>query len=104
LNDCSAKTRLQLRGIGLGLRHPFGHALVARLGLDYRQLMIAEREDVVGDLRLATPSGALDATRANHLAADPAVGGNAPLSRPQRGIDEFGAGLGLVHAASTARA
>ena len=95
------EARLQLFGIGLGLPDAFGVALVARLGLDHRQLVIAEGEDVVGDLRLAAPARALDAAGADRLAANPAVGDDAPTRRPQRGIDQFGAGLGLVHSAAS---
>ena len=73
---------MQLLGIGLGLPDAFGVGLVARLGLDHRQLVIAEGEDVVGDLRLAAPPRALDAARADHLAAHPAVGDDAPPRRP----------------------
>ena len=76
----------------------FGVALVARLGLDHGQLVVAEGEDVVGDLRLAAAARAFDAAGADRLTADTAVGDDAPPRFPQSGVDEFGAGLGLVHA------
>src|SRR5262249_43648378 len=65
-----------------------------------RQLVIAEGEDVVGDLGLATSPDALDAAGADRLAADAAVGDYAPSRRPQRRVDKFGAGLRLVHSAA----
>ena len=93
--------RLELCGVGLGLADAFGVALVARLGLDHRELVIAEGEDVVGDLRLAVSARTFDAPWGDDgLAANPAVGDDAPSCRPQRGVDQFGAGLGFVHAAS----
>ena len=62
--------------------------------------MVAEGEDVVGDLAPAAPPAALDAAGADLLAAHPAVGDHAPAGLPQSGIDEFGAGLRLVHSAA----
>src|SRR5262245_8807662 len=40
--------------------------------------------------------------RLDRLAAHPAVGDGAPACRPQRGVDQFAAGLGLVHSAAVA--
>ena len=81
---------------------PSVSALVARLGLDHRELVIAEGQNVIGDLRLAAPARAFDAAGADHLAANAAVGDHAPPRRLQRGVDQFGAGLGLVHSAALA--
>jgi len=91
------KTRLQFFGIGLGLRDALGVALVTRFGLDHRQLVITENQDIVGDLRFAAPACTLDAAGADRLASDPAVGDDSPPRLPQRGVDQLGAGLGLVH-------
>ena len=65
------KTRLQFFGIGLGLRDALGVALVTRFGLDHRQLVITENQDIVGDLRFAAPACTLDAAGADRLAAHP---------------------------------
>jgi hypothetical protein len=76
---------------------PHGH----RLGLDHRELVIAEGQNVVGDFLLAATSRALDPSGADFLSPRPAVRDHAPPRRPQRGVDQFGAGLGLVHSAAS---
>ena len=95
------KARLQFLGIGLGLRHALGRALVLGLGLDHRQLVVAEGENIVGYFRLAPPPGALDTTRANRFTANPTIRDHAPPCFPQRRVNQFGAGLGLVHSAAS---
>ena len=48
-------------------------------------LCVAVDQHVVGDLRLAAPPCALDAAGADDLAADPAVGDDAPAAPSERG-------------------
>src|SRR6202008_89674 len=48
------------------------------------------------------PARSFDAAGANRLSPHPAVGDDAPARFPQRGGDQFGAGLGLVHPAALA--
>ena len=95
------KARLQLLGIGLGLPNAFGVALVARLGLDHRQLVIADTSARSRRFLACRVGRRLRCARGRYLAADPAIGDDAPTRRLQRGVDQFGAGLGLVHSAAS---
>lgn len=95
--------RVQLAGIDLGLPQPGGDPLALRLGLHRRQLSPAIAQHIVRRRRLAPLPGTQDAPRTDDLAVNLAVPDHAPTGRLQGGIDQLGAGLGLVHAARGSR-
>ena len=88
----------ELRGVVLGLADTGGEFLVPRLGLNDGELGVAIDEHVVGDVGLAAPPVALDATGGDTmLAQDFAAFDDAPTDRFQGGVDMLGACLGFVH-------
>ena len=88
----------QLAGVILGLRHALGQRLVPRLGLDHRQLGVAEFQNVVRRQRLAALARALQPTERDRVfAPDAAAIDHAPARRCEGGVDVFGAGFGFVH-------
>ena len=90
------EARLQAPRVVLGLPDALGVLGVAALGLDHRELAVAEGQNIVAFERLRPPPAALDSARRDRLATDAAALNHAPSGRRERGVDEFGAGLGLV--------
>jgi len=70
----------QLGRIVLGLTQVLGVGLVPGLGLDHRQLGVPVDQHVVGDVGLRALPPALQPTRCDHLAPDPAAVDHAPTS------------------------
>ena len=89
---------LQLLGVFLGLADALGIGQVPPLGLDHRELVVAVGQHVVGDVLGGPHARALQAAEGDDLAPHPAGLHHAPAGRFQGGVDQFGAGFGLVHA------
>ena len=92
------KADRQFVRIGLGLRHAFRHRFVEGLGLGDGELQIAIDQNVVRDLRRATPTAPLDATGADAVfPQDAAALHHTPTRRLEGGINVLSSGFGFVH-------
>ena len=81
----------------LRLPDAFGERFVPRLGFHHCQLVIAIDQHVVGNLGVAAPPVAFDATGCDGiLAQDAAALDYAPTGGRQSGINVFGSGFGFV--------
>ena len=94
------EARLQLRGVFLRLAHAFGVGQIPPLGLDHGKLVVAVGQHIVGDVLGGAFAGSLQPSEGDDLTAHPACVHHAPARRLQGGVDQLGAGFGLVHAAA----
>jgi hypothetical protein len=78
---------LQLLGIFLGLADALGIGQVPPLGLDDRELVVAVRQHIVGDVLGGPDARALQAAEGDDLAPHPAGVHHTPAGRFQRGVD-----------------
>ena len=76
-------------------------AQVPPLGLDHRELVVAVGQHIVGDVLGGSHARTLQAAEGDDLAPHPAGLHHAPAGSFQGRVDQFGAGLGLVHSAAS---
>ena len=89
---------LQLLGVFLRLADAFGIGQIPPLGLDHGELVVAVGQHIVGDVLGGALARPLQPAEGDDLAAHPARLHHAPARRLQGGVDQLGAGFGLVHA------
>ena len=98
------EARLQLLGVFLRLSHAFGVRQVPPLGLDHGKLVVAVGQHIIGDVLGGAFAGPLQPSEGDDFAAHPARLHHAPARRLQGGVDQLGAGFGLVHATASCKA
>ena len=91
----------QLLRIRLGLTNTFTHRRVALLRLDRGQLVVAEDQHIVRNLRFAALAATVQPSRRDHLAPHAAAFNFAPACRFQGRVDQLGAGFGFIHLAAS---
>ena len=94
---------MELLGVFLRLSHAFGIRQVPPLGLDHGQLVVAVGQHIIGDVLGGALACPLQPSEGDHLTAHPARLHHAPARRLQGGVDQLGAGFGLVHATASCK-
>ena len=88
----------ELAGVIFRLPDALSEGFGDRLGFDGGELGVAKFENIVRLERLAASAAPLDAAGADEVfAPDAGAFDHAPACGGQRGVDEFGSGLGFVH-------